>query len=85
MTQRMTDKETKMAIEAIIRACSSEAEVHARVEETLGITGMALTSHLPTDSIGKTARALVVGLGGLVMKNGAMVMFMAHGRDGIIS
>jgi len=78
----MTDTEAKAVISAVIRNSSSEDEVHRRLRDELGVTGVALTTHLPTDQTGCEARAIVGGLGGLIMKNGAMAMFMAHGPSG---
>ena len=46
---------------------------------------VALHTSIPDDATGREARELVRGLGGLVMKNGAMAMAMMHGHDGTIS
>ena len=79
---QMTDVEAKEAISAVIRDSSSEDEVRRRLSDELGVTGIALTTHLPTDQTGREASAIVGGLGGLIMKNSAMAMFMAHGPSG---
>lgn len=82
----MTDAEIEVATRFIITSSSSEAEVHQRLREELGYPySVALNTSIPVDAIGMEARELVRGLGGLVMKNGAMAMAMLHGHDGIIS
>ena len=80
----MTDNEIEIAARNIIITSSSEAEVHKRLLDELGYSGMALRTNIPTDLVGKEARDLARGMGGLVMKNGAMAMAMMHGHDGII-
>ncbi len=82
----MTDAEIKIAARRIITSSSSEAEVQQRLRYELGYPyAVALHTTIPDDAIGREARELVRGLGGLVMKNGAMAMAMMHGHDGTIS
>lgn len=82
----MTDVELKVAARHIITSSSSEAEVQERLRDELGYPySIALHTTIPDDATGREARELVRGLGGLVMKNGAMAMAMMHGHDGVIS
>ncbi len=82
----MTDAEIEVAARHIISSSSSEAEVQQRLRDELGYPygDIALHTSIPDDAIGREARELVRGLGGLVMKNGAMVMAMMHGHDDTI-
>lgn len=80
---QMTDLEFKAAVRNIITSSSSEEEVQRRVREELNYPyTIALHTSVPNDATGREARELVRGLGGMVMKNGAMVMAMAHGHRG---
>jgi hypothetical protein len=82
----MTDVEIKVAARHIISSSSSEAEVQQRLRDELGYPySIALHTTIPDDATGREARELVRGLGGLVMKNGAMAMAMMHGHNGVIS
>ena len=82
----MTDVELKVAARHIISSSSSEGEVQQRLHDELGYPySIALHTSIPDDATGREARELVRGLGGLVMKNGAMAMAMMHGHDGVIS
>lgn len=79
----MTNAELKSAVRHIIRTSVSEEEVRQRVRDELGYSyTLALHTSIPDDTTGREARELVRGLGGLVMKNGAMAMAMMRGRDG---
>lgn len=81
--REMSDLEIKAVARKIIASSSSEEEVKCRIAAELGCPyGIALTSHVPTDEIGYEARTIVRGLGGLVMKNGAMAMAMLFGPKG---
>lgn len=83
---QMTDAEIKTAVKRIISSSSSEAEARRRIREELAYPHtVSMHTCLPTDNIGRAARTIVSGLGGLVMRNGAMVMGMMHGHDGVIS
>ena len=82
--REMTDREATEEVGRIISGCSSEEEAHRRLEKELGLKGVAITSHAPTDQVGREARSIAASLGGLTMQNGAMVMFMAHGPSGNI-
>jgi hypothetical protein len=82
----MTDEEIKAAARNIVRTSSSEAEIQQRIRDEIGYPyGVSLCIHMPDDSTGREARELVRSLGGLVTKNGAMVMGMMHGHEGTIS
>lgn len=79
----MTDNEIKQAAHQIVRDSSSDDEIRQRLRDELAYPyGAAITSHKPTDQTGLEARAIVQGLGGLVRKDGAMVMVMMHGPRG---
>jgi len=81
----MTDAEIKVAVRHIISSSSSEAEVRERIRDELGYPyDIVLDTSIPDDAVGREARELVRGLGGLVMQNGAMAMAMIHGHDGVI-
>jgi hypothetical protein len=71
----MTALELDAAVRAIVESSSSENEVLRRIESELGYNpeGVSITSHLSTNTVGNEARDLVRALGGLVMKNGALV------------
>lgn len=82
----MTDPEIKIAARHIIASSSSEDEVQQRLRDELDYPyGIALHTTIPDDATGREARELVRGLGGLVMKNGAMAMAMLHGHNSTIS
>lgn len=82
----MSDVEIKVAAKHIISSSSSEAEVQQRLRDELDYPySIALHTTIPDDVTGREARELVRGLGGLVMKNGAMAMAMMHGHNGTIS
>ncbi len=82
----MNDKEIEVAARHIIQDSVTEDEVRRRLREELGYRyNVALSITLPTDDVGRGARELVRGIGGLVMKNGAMVMAMLHGHEDTIS
>ncbi|MEK7187690.1 MAG: hypothetical protein AAB691_02495 [Patescibacteria group bacterium] len=84
--ETMSDNEIKAAARQIVRTSSSEGEIQRRLREELGYPySIACHTEVPTDRTGREARELVRALGGLVMQNGAMVMAMMHGHDGIIS
>ena len=81
----MTDAEIEAAARYIITSSSSATEAQQRLRDELGYPyGIALHITLPDDATGREARELMRGLGGLVMKNGAMAMAMMHGHDGTI-
>lgn len=83
--RNMNDAELKIAAKHIITSSSSEAEVHERLRNELDYPyRISLHTNIPDDKTGREARELVRGLGGLVMKNGAMAMAMMHGRNGTI-
>jgi len=82
----MDDDELKFAVQRIVRTSSSEDEVRQRISAELQYPYRpSIHISVPTDGIGREARELVRGLGGLVMRNGAMLMGMMHGHDGTIS
>ena len=80
---KMSSEMLKAAVRNIITMSFSEEEVQRRVQQELRYPGeIFLCSDLPTDATGREARELVRGLGGLIMKNGAMAMAMLWDRDG---
>lgn len=79
----LSDDEIKAKVREIVRTSTSDQEIEQRVADELDYPhGLAITSHTPTDQIGREARALVTTLGGLVRQDGAMVMAMLHGPRG---
>jgi hypothetical protein len=80
----MTDDEIEIAARNIIITSSSEEEVHQRLLDELDYSGMELSTNIPEDATGREARELVRGLGGMIMKNGAMAMAMMEGHSGLI-
>lgn len=81
----MSDDEFGAELRIIANTSTSEAEIRQRVA-ALGYTGtLSINSHLPEDSLGLSARAIVAGLGGPVMANGAMLQIMAWGHNGTVS
>jgi len=81
---QMGEAEIEAAVHHIISTSSSEAEVRRRIRDELGHReAIELISHIPEDKAGLEARELVRGLGGPIMQNGAMVMVMMYGPDGM--
>lgn len=80
--RRMTVPELKAAVQRIIRISDDEAEIKHRLYAELEITGAALCCHKPEDKVGREARGFVMALGGLITRQGAMVMIMFHGPRG---
>lgn len=79
----MTDDEIKQATRQIVSNASTDDEIRQRLRDELVYPySVAITSHNPTDQAGREARVIVQGLGGLVRKDGAMVMVMMHGPRG---
>lgn len=79
----LADNEIEELTRRIVRNSESDEEIQQRLEDELGYPyGAAIHSHLPTDAVGREARAIVLGLGGLIRKDGAMVMIMMHGPRG---
>ena len=82
----MTDDEIKIAVRGIITSSSSEDEVHQRIKDELGYSGrISLTTTIPDNEKLRQERSLVVSIGGMVMKNGAMAMAMLWGHEKAIS
>ena len=78
-----TDAEIKTAMRGIVMSSESDDEIERRAAEELGYPyGLAITSRNPTDNVGREAQSIVAGLGGLIRKDGAMVMIMMHGPRG---
>jgi hypothetical protein len=81
----MSDLEVEIAAKYIIRDSSSEEEIRTRLSEELGYSDdIDMSISIPEDATGREARELLKALGGLIMKNGAMVNGMMHGHEGII-
>lgn len=83
----LSDEEIKKKVREIVATSTSDDEIKERVAKELGCPyGIAITSHVPTDDVGRQAQCLVSCLGGPIRKDGAMVMIMLHGpRGNIIS
>jgi hypothetical protein len=82
----MTDTEIKIAVAQVIRTSNSADEVKQRLRAEYGSDrGISLHVHQPTDEVGRQARELCRGLGGLTLANGAMVMAMLHGHNNTIN
>jgi hypothetical protein len=81
----MTDAAFESALRTIVSLSTSEDEVRRRVRDELGYPyTLSIASLMPTDTAGCEARAVVIGLGGLTLGNGAMVMVMAHAPSGAV-
>ncbi|MBT5807925.1 hypothetical protein HOI18_01480 [Candidatus Uhrbacteria bacterium] len=79
----LSDDGIKRAIREIVKTSRTDDEIKSRVAEELGCPyGLAITSLVPTDSVGRSARTIVRGLGGMIRQDGAMVMIMIHGPRG---
>ncbi len=76
--QHMTKDERKTCIRYIVSQVSSEEELRARLQSDFALGHVAINWHLSDagDKTGDEARMLVKALGGLVAKNGALVMIM---------
>lgn len=82
----ISDNDLKLAARQILVTSTDENEFKRRLRDELCYPyEVAITSHMPTDQVGFEARAIVRALGGPMLKNGAMVMVMMHGHDGVIS
>ncbi len=81
----MSDLEIEVAARHIISSSSSEEEVQRRFRDELGYPyPVDLNTSIPDDEVGRQARELVRGLGGLVMQNGAMAQAIIDGHEGYI-
>ena len=81
--QSMTRVHLEAAVRSIVVTSSSEEEVHRRLKAELSYHDeICLHTSVPTDETGREARELVRGLGGLVMKNGAMASVMLRDNNG---
>lgn len=76
----------EVAIRHIVTTSSSEHEALARVQNELGLPpeNFSISSFLPDDTPGREMRELVRGLGGLIMKNGAVACVAADTFKGEI-
>lgn len=74
----MTANERKICVRHIVSQVESEQELQERLQRDLGAGYCCINWHLsePGDKTGDEARMLVKALGGLVAKNGALVMIM---------
>ena len=74
----MNDKEHQICVRHIVLQASSEEELRKLLTEELGTGYCSINWHLPPDGdkTGQEAQMLVKALGGLISKNGAMVMIM---------
>lgn len=73
--------DVKAAIAQIVTTSSSDEEIVRRIGAEFGYSpdSIRIHSHTPTDDVGREAREIVRGLGGLVRKDGAMVMLTVYG------
>lgn len=79
----LSDDEIRRAARQIVSDSSSDDEIRAGLRDKLGYPySAAITSCQPADQVGREARAIAQGLGGLVRKDGAMVMVMMHSPRG---
>ena len=84
--QDMSDDEIREAVRKIVSDSSDDEEIQQRLYDELGYAHhAAINSCLPTDRNSRDARAIAQKLGGLIRKDGAMVMIILHGPRGIIS
>jgi hypothetical protein len=74
----MTKNERKICIQHVVSQVESEEELRNRLQSDFALGYVAISWHLsePGDKTGDEARMLVTALGGLVAKNGALVMIM---------
>ena len=74
----MNADERRMCIRHIVNQAESEDDLRQRLRNELGLSCCAINWYLPApgDKVGEEARMLVKALGGLVAKNGALVMIM---------
>ena len=75
--ETMTEKERKVCIQYIVTECESELELSRRLND-IGCTDCAIrwSDVDQKDIVAFEAQTLVKALGGLVAKNGALVMIM---------
>ena len=74
----MNKNERKICIKHVVSQVESEQELRDRLQSDFSIGYVAINWHLsePADKTGDETRMLVTALGGLVSKNGALVMIM---------
>lgn len=74
----MNADERRMCIRHIVNQVESKDDLQQRLRNELGLGCCAINWHLPVpgDKTDEEARMLVKALGGLVAKNGALVMIM---------
>jgi len=77
--ESMDEVMLEVALRHIVTSSSSEEEVLNRAQNDLGIPPeyFSISSFLPEDQAGREIREFVRGLGGLVMKNGAVASIVA--------
>ncbi len=77
MWSGMTADERELCLRHIVSQVESEGELRERLTK-IGLEDCAVSWYLspPGDKIGDEARVLVRAVGGLVSKNGALVMLM---------
>lgn len=74
----MSANERKTCVRHVVSQVESEQELGDRLRRDLGLDYFCINWHLsePGDKTGEEARMLVKALGGLIAKNGALVMIM---------
>jgi hypothetical protein len=79
----LSDAEIQAKLRQICAESTTEQEIRDKLRDELGYSyHAAIDTHMPTDAVGRSAQAIVRGLGGPLMKSGAMVMMMIHGPRG---
>ena len=78
--ESMDELMLKVVLRHIVITSSSEEEILARVQKELGMSPefISVDAFLPDDNAGREIRELVRGLGGLIMKNGAVTSVVAE-------
>ncbi|MCX6715124.1 MAG: hypothetical protein NTX72_04895 [Candidatus Uhrbacteria bacterium] len=81
--ETMTQTERQICVRAIVTQVESEKELAHYLALVLGVNDFHIRWHLaePDDVPGQEARMLVEALGGLVSKNGALVMIYIHDEE----
>lgn len=83
--EEMSDDELQAHVSMIIITSDSEEMIRQRVRDELGYPhAISLLFQVPNNEVGRQARELFKGLGGLVTKNGAMVTGTIDGHEELI-
>lgn len=77
--------DVKRLVRNIISSSRTDEEIRERIGKELNYPypeGIDIHSHIPSDTVGFEARALVRALGGPIRGDGAMISLMMWGPDG---